>query len=318
MPAVFFCTYRVCCVSIQIWGGLNMGNLIINILGVFLLIMLVYYIWMKMHPGAFDKKLTERIQAARKALAKPDSELLGRRMLVPRDGEDGVRVNIYTPSVNLQGPLPVVFVAHGGQFMDGDADTLDSFCDRVRDIWDSIIVNINYTTIDVKQIPYPQEEIRDTVLYFAIHASEFNMDPKRFSFMGFSAGAYLLAGAAAFLKEKGFHVNGMISVMPFIDDSMIRLADAGAHVTPFTLVKGAADPMKDRYPVYVEHLRSAGVDYNEREYPEALAGFIEYNNPELEAIPVYQRSAAMSEEQKDIARACEIWMAGEFERFWRS
>ena len=58
-----------------------MGNLIINILGVFLLIMLVYYIWMKMHPGAFDKKLTERIQAARKALAKPDSELLGRRML---------------------------------------------------------------------------------------------------------------------------------------------------------------------------------------------------------------------------------------------
>lgn len=292
-----------------------MGNLIINITGVFLLIILVYYVWMKLHPGAFDKKLTEKIQEARRSLAKADSELLGRRVLVPRDGLEGVHVNLYTPSVNTEGPLPVVFVAHGGQFMDGDADTLDTFCDRVKDIWDSIIVNINYTTIDVKQIPYPQEEIRDTVLYFAVHAAEFHMDAHRFSFMGFSAGSYLLCGAAAFLKEKGFTVNGMVSVMPFVDDTMIRLADAGAHVSPFTLVTGANDPMKDRYPVYIEHLRNAGVDLNEREYSEALPGFMEYNNPELESSPVYQRSAAMSQEQKDIARACEIWLAGEFERF---
>ncbi|MBQ7994177.1 MAG: alpha/beta hydrolase [Solobacterium sp.] len=292
-----------------------MGNLFINIIGVFLLIMLAYYIWNKLHPGAFDRKLTEKIQNARKELVKADEDRLGRRVLVPRETQNGVAVNLYVPSQAVSGPLPVVFVAHGGQFMDGDADTLDSFCDRVKDIWDRIIVNINYTTLDVQPIPYPQEEIRDTVLYFAVHASEFNMDPHRFSFLGFSAGAYLLVGAAAFLKEKGFSVNGMISFYPFIDDSMIKLADAGAHVSPLTLVTGDTDQMKDRYPVYKEHLRNAGVELNERKYTDAKAGFIEYNNEEYEANPMYKKLSSVSEEQKEMARAYEIWMAGEFERF---
>jgi acetyl esterase/lipase len=292
-----------------------MGNLFINILGIFLLLVLIGFVYLKLHPHAFDQKLTEQVRKSRAALAKPDSELLGRRMLVPRENENGVKVNLYTPSNAVSGAFPVVFVAHGGQFMDGDADALDSFCDRVKDIWDSIIVSINYTKLDEKQIPYPQEEIRDTVLYFAVHASEFNMDPHRFSFFGFSAGAYLEVGAAAFLKEKGFTMSGMVSVHPFVDDTMIRLADAGAHVSPFTLVSAGNDAMKDRYPVYIEHLKNAGVDLNEKEYPDALQGFMEYNNPEYAQNPVYQKSNAVSEEQNDIARACEIWLSGEFERF---
>lgn len=292
-----------------------MGNLLINILGIFLLIFLINFIWLKFHPNAFDKKLGERVKKAREAFVKKDEDRLGRRMLVPRENADGVRVNLYTPSAGISGPLPVVFVAHGGQFMDGDADALDTFCDRVKDTFDSIIVNINYTTIDVKQIPYPQEEIRDTVLYFAVHASEFNMDPKRFTFLGFSAGAYLETGAAAFLKEKGFNMCGQVSVHPFVDDTMVRLADAGAHISPFTLISAGNDSMRDRYPVYAEHLKNAGVDLTEREYPDAMQGFIEYNNPEYENIPLYHRTNAISEDQKDLARACEIYISGELERF---
>lgn len=290
-------------------------NLFINIIGVLILIIAVYFLWMKLHPGAFDKKLEERVQKARRALAKDDSQMLGRRMTIPRDGADGIKASLYMPRCKKEG-LPVIFVAHGGQFMDGDADTLDSFCDRMKDQWDAMIVNINYTTIDVRQIPYPQEEIRDAVLYFATHASDFGIDPKKFAFLGFSAGAYLEVGASAFLKEKGYQMCGMVSVQPIIDDTMIRLADAGAHITPFTLITGGNDPMKDRYPVYIEHLQNAGVDLCERQYADALYGFMEYNNPEFEANPVYQRSKAMSQEQKDIARACEIWLTGEFERFF--
>ncbi|MDO4415316.1 MAG: alpha/beta hydrolase [Erysipelotrichaceae bacterium] len=295
-----------------------MGNLIINIIGVFLLIFLLNFIWLKFHPNAFDSKLNERVRKARAAFVKNDADLLGKRMLVPREGADGVKVNLYFPEIRTDSPLPVVFVAHGGQFMDGDADALDTFCSRVKDIFDSIIVNINYTTIDVKQIPYPQEEIRDTVLYFAIHASEFNMDPKKFTFLGFSAGAYLEVGAAAFLKEKGFNMRGMVSVHPFVDDTMVRLADAGAHISPFTLISGGNDAMKDRYPVYVEHLKNAGVDYTERQYPDAEQGFIEYNNPEYADNPVYQKLKAVSEDQAEMARACEIYISGEIERFTKA
>lgn len=292
-----------------------MGNLVINIISIFLVLLLVGFLWLKFHPNAFDKKLQERIEKAREAFVKSDEERLGRRMLVPRENADGVKVNLYTPSNRLEGPLPVVFVAHGGQFMDGDADALDSFCDRVKDVFDSIIVNINYTTMDVKQFPYPQEEIRDTVLYFAVHASQFNMDPKKFSFLGFSAGAYLEVGAAAFLKEKGFDLAGMVSVHPFVDDAMVKLADAGVHVSPFTLISGGNDAMKDRYPVYAEHLKNAGVDLTERQYPDAMQGFIEYNNPEYALNPVYQRTKAVSEEQSEMARAAEIYISGELERF---
>lgn len=292
-----------------------MSNFISNAVFALAVIILVYFLWMKFHPNAFDKKLQARITAARQALKKKDSELLGRRVLISREQTDPVSVNVYMPSRAQDEPYPAVFVAHGGQFMDGDADMLDTFCSRVKDLWDAVIININYTTIDQKQIPWPQEEIRDTVLWFAMHAKEFSLDPHRFSFLGFSAGAYLLVGAAAFLKEKGFQVNGMVSVSPFVDDTMIRLADAGAHVSPFTLVTTGADAMKDRYPVYIEHLKNAGVDLNERNYKDAYQGFLEYNNPELENNPVYRRSKAVSEEQKDIARACEIWMGGEFESF---
>jgi acetyl esterase/lipase len=292
-----------------------MGNVLINIFGIFLVLVLICFLWFRFHPTAFDQKLGEQVKKARQAFVKKDADLLGRRMLVPRENADGVHVNLYIPSQRVSDPLPVVFVAHGGQFMDGDADALDSFCDRVKDTFDSIIVNINYTTIDVKQIPYPQEEIRDTVLYFAVHATEFNMDPKRFCFLGFSAGAYLEVGAAAFLKEKGFRMCGQVSVHPFVDDTMIRLADAGAHISPFTLISAGNDSMRERYPVYAEHLKNAGVDLTEREYPDAMQGFIEYNNPEYENIQIYHRTQAISEDQKDLARACEIYISGELERF---
>lgn len=292
-----------------------MGNLFMNILLVFLAIMLINFLWLKFHPNAFDKQLEERIRKAREAFIKSDGDRLGKRMLVPRENADGVKVNLYIPSNRSDKPYPAVFVAHGGQFMDGDADALDTFCDRVKDTFDSVIININYTTIDVKQIPYPQEEIRDTVLYFAVHASEFNIDPKKFTFLGFSAGAYLEVGAAAFLKEKGFELCGMVSVHPFIDDAMVKLADARAHISPFTLISGGNDAMKDRYPVYTEHLKNAGVDLKERKYDDAAQGFIEYNNPEYSSIPAYQKTKAVSEDQAELARACEIFISGELERF---
>jgi hypothetical protein len=76
--------------------------------------------------------------------------------------------------------------------------------------------------------------------------------------------------------------------------------------------------MKDRYPVYVEHLKNAGVDYTERQYPDAEQGFIEYNNPEYADNPVYQKLKAVSEDQAEMARACEIYISGEIERFTKA
>ena len=299
----FFCQY----------GGKTMGNFLINAIGILILIFLAFYVYNRV-TGGFDKRLAGRIKTAREKLRKSDVDRIGKRIVVPREGKKGVTVNLYRPSREAEG-MPAVFVAHGGSFMDGDADQLDSYCARMADQWDSLIVNINYTTMDVEQFPWQQEEIQDTVLYFAVHASEFGIDAEKFSFVGFSAGAYLQIGAAAYLKEKGFRLCGMIAFYPFIDDAMIHLADMGMYPEPFTLVTTGSDAMKDREPVLIEHLKNAGTDLNIKEYADAVQGFAEYNNPEYADDPLYQRSKAVSEDQAVFARACEIWTGSELERF---
>ena len=283
-----------------------MGDFLINTFMVLCVLMLIFYLWMKTHPDFFDRKLKEKAKENRTKFVKQDSQLHGRRMIVPREGKAGVRTVIYEPAETGKAKYPVVFMAHGGTFMDGDSDQLDTMCRRLCDLWERIIVNINYTKLDEQKFPYPQEEIRDAVLYFGIHGDEFRMDAHHFALMGFSAGAYLEIGAAAFLKEKGFRLDGMISVAPFVDDAMIRLADVGVHISPYTLVTTETDPMRDRYPVYLQHLKTGGVEVNLREISDAVTGFMEHNNEEFENNPLYARSQAISEDQREIARALEI------------
>ncbi|MBR3358412.1 MAG: alpha/beta hydrolase [Solobacterium sp.] len=292
-----------------------MGNFIINVIGIFLLMFLGVWIYNKLHPGAFDRKLEERARNARAKFVKTDSERRGRRVIIPREGKDGVAVNLYTPS-HPEAKMPVVFVCHGGTFMDGDADMLDSFCDRMKDQWEAVIMNINYTKIDVHQIPYPQEEIVDTVMYTAVHAEQFHADAHRFAFVGFSAGAYLQTGAAAMLSQKDFRICGQIAFYPFIDDTQIRMCDSGYHIGPYYMVTTGKDMMKDRESIYEQHLRSGNVEYERRHYDDAVQGFVEYNNPEIENNPAYRKSAAISEEQKELARACEVWVGSILDRFW--
>ena len=295
-----------------------MSHAVINtIVCVLLVCALAMFLFRKLFPDHFDKQLEKKAKQIREAQTKKDDELLGKRMFVPRDGKNDVKVILYVPhDVRREGKLPAVFLAHGGSFMEGSADQMDTFCSRCADQWESVIVSIDYTTMDVQQFPYPQEEIVDTVMYFAVHSSEYNIDPHRFAMTGFTAGAYLLVGAAALLKEKRFTVRGLISFYPIVDDAMINLCDIGAHISPFTLVTTGADTMKDRYPVYIQHLKNSGTDLNVKTYDDAVQNFMEYNNPEYKNNPQYARSDAIGEEQAELARACEIWMGSEFERFY--
>lgn len=71
-------------------------------------------------------------------MAKSDEELLGVRFEVPRDGKESEDVNLYIPkSTDI---LPVVFNIHGGAFIVGAADTLDTQSDRISKTWNVIVV----------------------------------------------------------------------------------------------------------------------------------------------------------------------------------
>ena len=68
----------------------------------------------------------------------------------------------------------------------------------------------------------------------------------------------------------------------------------------------------------VSHMNRAGVQADVRNYSAATTGFIEVNNPEYEQNRYYQkgREQMYTQDQKDYAVACEIWMTGVLNRYF--
>lgn len=152
---------------------------------------------------------------ARALLKKSDSELIGTRSDVPRGKKNPVSVNLYFPDKTSEETLPVVFNIHGGGFVGGDADVLDTQSNRIANEWNVIVVTVNYTKADVKSVTYGAEEIKDTILYFADNAETYHADKTRFSLMGYSAGAYYSAEAIRLLVEENFSMESLILCYPW-------------------------------------------------------------------------------------------------------
>ena len=75
-----------------------------------------------------------------------------------------VKVNLYVPNSMNDERLPVVFNIHGGGFVGGDADVLDTQSERIANEWNVVVVTINYTKADVKPVSFGSEEIRDGMM----------------------------------------------------------------------------------------------------------------------------------------------------------
>lgn len=95
-----------------------------KVLGIVLLCIVVLVVSIVGSLAYSSWKLTKNQAEDQANMAKTDEERLGQRFLVPRDGKDPVEVNLYIPEDG--DALPVVFNIHGGAFIAGDADTLDT------------------------------------------------------------------------------------------------------------------------------------------------------------------------------------------------
>lgn len=292
-----------------------MSNTFINIIGILILIWAVWMIIRRIMTPHREKAVKKRIRETRDSAKKTDAQLFGRRFEVERDDKAPVRVNIYEYDTDHKAPM--IFLFHGGTLLDGDADQMDSFCNRMKEQWEADIISINYSKLDEHHVPYPQEEIVDSVKYFAIHSADIHGNSDKIAFIGFSGGAYVMTGAAALLGQIGLKIKGMIAFYPLLDDSIIRLADSHLIPCPVTLVTCNNEEMNRRCGIYAQHLEQAGVTTEIKEYPDAVQGFIEYNNPEFLENPKYKNNLkSFDDDQKAMANACEIWLGGEFEGFF--
>lgn len=222
------------------------------------------------------ERATEKTNAAK---MKDEKELLGKRMYIAREAKRAVRVNFYEPDTD--GPHPAVFLAHGGNFLDGDADDLDEFCNRMRNMWNVSIINISYTKLPVHRTTYPQEEIQDVIDWFNDHAGAMNLKKDNFIILGIEAGAYLsLQGGISAIQHT--HIaDGYIFLDPFTDYVATSFARIGQHPGPVAIVTSGMSKEAELTKAYVSELEEHGVATSFKDFPVEEKYFYLKNPNEL-------------------------------------
>ncbi len=234
---------------------------------------------------------------------KDDKELIGTRLEIPRNNKKSVKVNVYTPNNDNNDKLPVVFNIHGGGFVGGDADLLDTQSYRISNEWNVIVVAVNYTKADVKPMDYGVEEIVDTIKYFREHKEEYNVDVNKFVVMGYSAGAYYTAKTAIALDKQNIPLMAQVLCYPWTKS--LPTEKISSTLAPAMFVWASEDPISQNSKTYERALNSSGVTTYLKEYQGAVHSFIESNNPEGSINITEDLESVINSEQEKLAREAE-------------
>lgn len=270
--------------------------IILSVISVLFAIILVAF-------NVFLNSYREENQRLRSKLVKSDSQLLGERIEVQRNGKDSVKANLYMPDNIGDELLPVVFNIHGGGFVGGDADVLDTQSERIANEWNVAVVTINYTKADVKPVSYGSEEIRDTVLYFADNAEKYGVNPTKFTLMGYSAGAYYAADSTRLLQKSDFDMASLVLCYPWTTGLDVTKLEEDFPPTLFVL--SGQDPISQKAKNFVKDMETAGLEFEVIEYENAVHSFIESNNPEGMVEGSVDMSEVINPEQESLAREAE-------------
>lgn len=250
----------------------------------------------------YDAKLQKEDQ---EKMVKTDEELIGEHFYMPRNGKEDVDMNLYLIRDGEDHPL--VINIHGGAFIAGDADTLDSQSDRISKDWNVNVATVNYKLMSGdydKQ--YAVDEIKDTVRFFIEHAEEYHIDTDNIFVLGYSAGGYHAMASVLQLHKEGISVRGQIICYGFLSDMMEQfetLSEEQKKTLPSALFILAGDePIGKGSLDYETALKEYGVLTEVKIYDGALHGFIEENNPEYEKLHSH---SSMSAEQEIMARDAE-------------
>lgn len=266
-----------------------------SISALFFVLLIIFNLFLNEYRAENEKQRTK--------LVKNDSELIGERIEIPRDGKNSVKANLYMPDTIGNERFPVVFNIHGGGFVGGDADVLDTQSDRIANEWNVVVVTINYTKADVKPISYGCEEIKDVVLYFADQAETYGIDPSKFTLIGYSAGAYYAAESTRMLQQSDFDMASLVLCYPWTTG--LNANKLKKDFPPTLFVLSGQDPISQKAKTYIKDMESAGLEPDVIEYENAVHSFIESNNPEGMVENSDDMSDVINSEQESLAREAE-------------
>ena len=129
-----------------------------------------------------------------------------------------LRFRLFVPPVERSGALVVYF--HGGSFVVGDLDTHEALCRRL-----SVDTSLRFLAIDYRlapEHPFPAaiDDAIDTLRYVVRHVEEFAAPGTKVIAMGDSAGASLVAVAAASTRGE-LALAGQVLIYPTLGPEVV-------------------------------------------------------------------------------------------------
>ncbi len=253
---------------------------------------------------------------------KSDDSLIGERIVIQREGQNSIHGNVYIPE-NQNEKMPLIINIHGGAFISGDADSLDTQSKRISNDNNAVVFTIDYTLVEpYRMILFPQSrinyeinEVIDSVKYFRKNAAEYNIDPDRVVIMGYSAGGHLALAATNKLAEQGEPIWTQIIGYGYLKDGIELYNKVPCEYRKLSntliIFTTESDFISESMREYYDILQENSVSVAKLEYPDANHGFLEENNPEYENL---EESVGRSEEQKrymmDAESKIRDWLAG--------
>ncbi len=249
-------------------------------------------------------------------MIKTDEELIGEHLYIERGKKESIDTNCYFTKTTEKSPL--VINIHGGAFIAGDADILDTQSDRISNDWNVNVVTVNYKLLGEQyDKQYVITEICDVAKYFIDHSDMYGIDESRIFIMGYSAGGYYAMASSIELVKENIPIKGQILCYAFLGDVMelySALTDRQKQNIPDALFILAGDePIGNSSLEYESALKTNGISTNIKIYDDVKHGFIEENNPEYDILHKKNKSSKSPEAEK-IARDAEqyikTWISG--------
>lgn len=107
----------------------------------------------------------------------------------------------------------VIFYIHGGGMVVGNNDTHSRIMRILAENTDAVVIGIDYSLAPEAVYPKAIHEVADVCTYYCENAQKYGINPKKIGFAGDSGGANLSMGATLYLRDNGFDLGNIKSLL---------------------------------------------------------------------------------------------------------
>lgn len=222
-----------------------------------------------------------------------------------------IPIRVYWPATGPK--LPALVYFHGGGWVIGNLDQVDTQCRALANGAQCVVVNVDYRLAPEHKFPAAVEDAYAAVRYVAEHADEFDVGPGRIAVGGDSAGGNLATVCCLMARDdRGPKIAYQLLVYPVTDydddrSSTHEFADGylltraamdyfwghyvsspeegrSPHASPLNakslaglppamVITAECDPIRDQGEAYASRLQDAGVPVTMKRYAGAIHVF---------------------------------------------